>query len=64
VIDAVQAHQRCVTNRFQNVVTLHQSSRFLRRIAISLASSRGVPLLSGANHFLTPKQEESRLFFL
>src|SRR5258708_6532423 len=62
-IDAVQAHQRGVTNRFQNVVALHQSSRFLRRIAISLASSRGVPLLSGGNHFLTFKQEESRLSF-
>src|SRR6266481_751131 len=64
LIDAVQAHQRGVTNRFQDVIALHQSSRFLRRIAISLASSQGVPLLGGANDFLTSKQEESRLFFL
>src|SRR6266852_4408257 len=50
LIDAVQAHQRCVTDRFQNVVALHQSSRFLRRIATSLASSQRSSLLCGANH--------------
>src|SRR6266481_3640619 len=51
LIDAVQAHQRCVTNRFQDVIALHQSSRFLRRVANSLASSQGVPLLSGRQTF-------------
>src|SRR6202521_5544481 len=64
LIDAVQAHQGGVTNRFQDIIALHRSSRFLRRVANSLASSQGVPLLSGARHFLTPKPEESRLFFL
>src|SRR6202171_4232871 len=53
LIDAVQADQGRVSDRFQDVIALHQSSQFLRRIAISLASSQGVPLLRGANHFLT-----------
>src|SRR6266849_1563183 len=64
LIDAVQAHQGCVPDRFKYINALHQSSRFHRRIPISLASSQGVPLLSGTNHFLTSKPEESRLFFL
>jgi len=58
-----KAHQRRVTNGFQNVIALHQSSRFLRRMAFSLASSRGVPLLAGRVIFLTSKPAKSRLFF-
>src|SRR5258706_13074951 len=56
LIDAVEAHQRRVAYGFQDVIALHQSSRFLRRMAFSLASSRGVPLLAGRVIFLRPNQ--------
>src|SRR6266567_491218 len=62
-VDAVQTNQWRVSDCFENVVALHQWSRFLRRIAFSLASSHGVPLPGGTSHFLASKQEESRLFF-
>ncbi len=45
LIDAVEAHKWRVANRFEDVVALHQLSRFLRRMTFSLTSYRGVPLL-------------------
>src|SRR5216684_4227528 len=56
LIDAVQTHQGRVANRFEDVVALHQSSRFLRRMSLSLASSREVPLLTGTSHFVTTQR--------
>ena len=63
LIDAVQADQWRVSDRFQNVVALHSFSRFLRRIRISLASSQRVPILgsTGVGDFCTSKQDESGL---
>src|SRR6266851_2357334 len=56
LIDAIQTYQGRVANRFEDVVALHQSSRFLRRMSFSLASSREVPLLTGTSHFVTTQR--------
>src|SRR3989442_2797009 len=57
--DAVQANQGRVPDRFQDVVALHQSSRFPRRIAFSLASSRSRRILVALARVVSIKREGS-----